>query len=218
MRLFFKRLGAYLIDIVIVTLIATIISNISLFNYQLDKYQEAYDNYLSTYSDFKDNKITEKEYNKKIEKIKYQLDKNSVNTTIISIACLIGYFAIFQYSQNGKTIGKRILKLQTVKVKEKDLNIGNYLLRSLILNNILFSIANIICVSYLSQKNYTSYTNIATNIEFIVEILILLSMLISRDGRGIHDYIAGSKVIDLKEVDEFEMGTKKKIIEGEIIK
>ena len=218
MKLFFRRLGAYLIDIIIVSIITALLSSVRFLNYSLDKYQKVYDNYIELYEKYEDDKISQKDFNKKIKDIQYQLDKYSVNTTIISIACLIGYFAIFQYSQNGRTIGKRIFKLQTVKYKNGKLNIGNYLLRSLILNNVIFSVASVVCVTVLSKKDYYVYNNFVLNVQAIVQLVIIVSMIMSANGRGIHDLIAGTEVKDLKEKDEFEENKNKKIIDGEIIK
>ena len=146
MKLTFKRLGAYIIDILIVSVISAILSNIGTINYQLDKYVDTYDKVFELTEKLENKEIKEKEYEKQMKNLTYKLDKNSTITSIISIACLIGYFGIFQYSSNGRTLGKRIFKLQIVKNKEGNLNLINYLLRSLILNNIVFIIARLILI------------------------------------------------------------------------
>lgn len=218
MKLTFKRLGAYIIDILIVSVISAILSNIGTINYQLDKYVDTYDKVFELTEKLENKEIKEKEYEKQMKNLTYKLDKNSTITSIISIACLIGYFGIFQYSSNGRTLGKRIFKLQIVKNKEGNLNLINYLLRSLILNNIVFIIARLILIYTLTKNTYMNVYNYITNIQAIFQLLIIVSILMSKEGRGIHDFIAGTKVIDLKETDEFSKGTKKKVIEGEIIK
>lgn len=218
MKLMFKRLGAYIIDIFIVLIISSILSNIGSLNYQMDKYMDTYNKIIKVTEKYEKKEIKKKEYTVEMSRLSYKLEKNSTITTIISMACLIGYFGIFQYSQNGKTIGKRILKLQVVKNKDGNLNLVNYLLRSLILNNIIFSIIRLILLYTLSKNTYMGVYNYLANGQSILQLLIVVSMLISKEGRGIHDFVAGSKVVDLKAVDEFEAGTKKKVIEGEIIK
>lgn len=216
MKLFFKRLGAYVIDILLVSIIAAIISNIGTINYQKDKYLSTYDKAIKITEKYQNREIEKDEYTKELSKISYKLEKNSSISTIISIAVLLGYFGIFQYSKNGKTLGKKIFKLQIVKTKN-DLNLINFLLRSLILNNIIFNISKLILLYTLNQNTYMNISSYITNIQMIFQLLIIVSMLISKEGRGIHDYIAGTKVIDLKEEDEFTKGTRK-VIEGEIIK
>lgn len=218
MKLVFKRLGAYIIDILIVTIIASILSNIGTLNYQMEKYMDTYNKIIKVTEKYEKKEIKKVEYTKEMEKLTYKLDKNSTITSIISLACIIGYFGIFQYSQNGRTLGKRIFKLQVIKNKEGNLNLINYLLRCLILNNIIFTVSRLILISTLSQNTYMSIYKYITNSQSIFQLLIIVSVLLSREGRGIHDLLAGTKVIDLKEVDEFTRGTKKKVIEGEMLK
>ena len=111
MKLVFKRLGAYIIDILIVTIIASILSNIGTLNYQMEKYMDTYNKIIKVTEKYEKKEIKKVEYTKEMEKLTYKLDKNSTITSIISLACIIGYFGIFQYSQNGRTLGKRIFKL-----------------------------------------------------------------------------------------------------------
>ena len=217
MKLVFKRLGAYIIDILIVSIISAIISNIGSINYQMDKYVKNYDSAVELSEKYQNEEITKSTYTKEMKKISYKLDKNSTITSIIYIAILLGYFGIFQYSSNGKTIGKRLFKLQIIKNKDGNLNLINYLLRSLILNNIIFMISRLILLYTLKENTYMNISNYVTNFQYIFQLLVIVSIFISKEGRGIHDYIAGTKVIDLKEVDEFTKGSKK-VIEGEIIK
>ena len=218
MKLIFKRIGAYIIDILIVSIISALLSNIGALNYQIDKYMKTYDEIIKVTEELNDKKITKADYDKQFKNLSYNLEKNSTITTIISLACLIGYFGIFQYSQNGKTLGKRIFKLQVIKNKEGNLNITNYLLRSLILNNIIFIIARLILIYTLSKNVYMSAYNYLSSFQVIVQLLIIISIFVSKEGRGIHDLIAGTKVIDLKAKDEFKSGIRKKVVEGEIIK
>ena len=217
MKLVFKRLGAYIIDILIVSIITAILSNIGTINYQMDKYMDSYNKAIKVTEKYQKEEIKKSEYTKEIKKLSYKLEKNSTISTIISIAILLGYFGIFQYSCNGKTLGKRIFKLQVIKSREGNLNLINYLLRSLILNNIIFNITKLILLYILKENTYMNVSNYVTNTQMIFQLLIIVSILMSKEGRGIHDYIAGTKVIDLKEVDEFSKGSKK-VIEGEIIK
>ena len=74
-----KRFVAYFIDLFVVVLISQSLAGIPFINKQLDTYNKYYDEYLdvvNTYGEFKsdlsknyeDKKLTEKEYNKLIEK------------------------------------------------------------------------------------------------------------------------------------------------------
>ena len=212
----FKRCGAYIIDLIIVTVIAVIVSNICSPRYQLDNYNKSFNKLIELTKKYEDEEIKEKEYQKEYRKLSYDLDKNSTTTSFVLLGCMIGYFGIFQYSQDGKTLGKRLFKLQVVKNNDGELNIGHYLLRSIVLYNILFSVAKLILLYCLKQSTYMNYRDILFNVQSIIQLIILLSIFISKERRGLHDYIAGTKVIDLNTLDEFANG--KKVIEGEVVK
>ena len=75
---FIKRIGAYVIDLMIVLVLGTIITSIPIFSKNVDKYQKIYDEYVLEYNEYtdylellkesyKDEKITAEEYNKLIE-------------------------------------------------------------------------------------------------------------------------------------------------------
>lgn len=217
MKTIFKRFGAYIIDMLIVVLISLFISNICSSDYQLDNYKKNFDKAIKLTEKLEKEKITEKEYKKEYRKLNYELDKSSTTTSFVLIACMIGYFGIFQYSQNGKTVGKRLFKLQVKKNDDGDLNIGNYLLRSFILYNIVFTLTRLALIYTLKQNDYMNYRDILSNVQTIVTIIIVVSIFFSKEGRGLHDLIAGTKVEDLKINNEFKKGTKK-VVEGEIIK
>ena len=214
MKLVLKRIGAYIIDTLIVLIISTLLSNIRAINYQLDKYTDYYDLIIETSKKYEKGEMTDKQFKKENLNLSYEIEKNSTITSIISLACIIGYFGIFQYSRNGKTIGKKIFKLQVIKNSEGNLNIKNYLIRCLILNNAIFIILRLILISTLNKNTYINSYTYTSSIQVILQLSIIVSILISKNQRGIHDYIAGTKVIDLKLANK---SSNNKIIEGEII-
>lgn len=216
MKTNFKRCGAYIIDMLIVILISLVVSNICSSGYQLDNYKKNFDKIIKLTEKYEHDEIKETEYKEEYQKLSYELDKNSTITSFVLLGCMLGYFGIFQYSQNGKTVGKRILKLQTVKNNGGELHIGNYLLRSVILNNIVFSLTKLVLIYCVNQQTYMHYRDLISNVQSIVQVIILVSIFMSKDRRGLHDYIANTKVLDLNAVDEFENG--KKIVEGDVIK
>ena len=225
MKTRFKRIAAYMIDMIIVSIIVFGLSNIKQINYQVENYNEAskeYQNYVKKYEkaekkyedakeDYKEKKITKKEYNKKkseyneyksdyekkIKKYNYNISKNSVISTIISMAIVIAYFAIFQFSQGGQTIGKKIMKLRVVKAKDKELNIFNYLIRCAILNGVIVNLFLVIFVNTLDVNSFYMANYIVSNIQSIIEIVIIIMIFMTSDARGLHDYIAGTKVVEI---------------------
>lgn len=239
----FKRIAAYFIDMVIVSVVVFGLTNIKQINYQydnhekvakeyqvyVDKYEKLENKYENAKEKYKDKKITKKKYNeiknsyndykkgyeKQIKKFNYEISKNSVISTIISIAIVIAYFGIFQFSMNGQTIGKKLMKLKVVKNKKGELTIFNYLIRCAILNGVIINLVLIIFVNIFSANDFYMANYVVSNIQSIVEILILIMIFMTSDARGLHDYIAGTKVIDISnKQDEVEYIPKKNVKEN----
>ena len=238
----FKRIAAYFIDMVIVSVVVFGLTNIKQINYQydnhekvakeyqvyVDKYEKLENKYENAKEKYKDKKITKKKYNeiknsyndykkgyeKQIKKFNYEISKNSVISTIISIAIVIAYFGIFQFSMNGQTVGKKLMKLKVVKNKEGELTIFNYLIRCAILNGVIINLALIIFVNIFSANDFYMANYVVSNIQSIVEILILIMIFMTSDARGLHDYLAGTKVIDISDKqDEVEYIPKENVKE-----
>ena len=112
----------------------------------------------------------------------------------------------------GQTIGKKLLKLRVVKNKEGSLNILNYLIRCAILNGAIINILLIVFVNMFNTNNFYTANYIISNIQSIIEILILIMVFMTNDSRGLHDYIAGTKVVEIDVLGE-EVNNKKEEIE-----
>lgn len=247
-----KRVAAYMIDLFVVLIIASLVSSIPFLNKNMDAYQKTYEEYENKYKEYsdyitllqetyQDEEMNEEEYNKLIEKEKYQdiliskyedkkitkgeykeiieeinkefdkiandyvyrLNKKGISNSIVTLSCTLLYFGVIQYLLKGQTIGKKILKLKVVSASDKKINIFNYLLRSLIVNDVLLNAIGIIFLAFASQKLYTSANNTIGMIISIVEAIIIFLVLTREDKRGLHDLLFNTKVISL-EVSEPE--------------
>ena len=217
MKIVFKRLIAYIIDIVIVSVVSTLITSNSYINKDYNKYIDTYDKYQKYSEHYQknlkeldksldDEKTSEKEYEEELNKLNnsfdeksidynYKLIKLSIIPTIISILVILLYFVVIQFYMGGKTLGKKIVKLKVVSNNKKDLTIFNYFLRSLILNGVFFNSMSIVMVLVLSKNNYLIYNEIVYVINYILEMCIVFMMSFDKDNRGLHDYVANTKVI-----------------------
>ncbi len=223
MPLTLRRVIAYIIDIILVSMVSSIISTNVYINKDYNKYMDTFDKYSKEYDnyvdevdtlkkDFDDEKITEDVYNSKLEKLdkdfstkdtdyNYKLIKLSIIPTILNILIILFYFVVIQFYFGGKTLGKKIMKIKVVSNNGKDLTIINFLIRSLILNGVLISISNIIFLLLLSKNNYIVYNNIIYVVNYVVEALIVFTILFDKNKRGVHDYLSNTIVKeDINEV------------------
>lgn len=216
----FKRLLAYIIDIVIVTIIVSAISLIPKVGSSTKSYQEYTDKINNIYEKYQNKEITDEEYNKSLIDLTYKMDKESITYTITSFACLTLYFVVFQYLNKGQTIGKKILKIKVEPNDNNKLTIFSYFIRSLIINNLFATFINIICVFLLSKNIYYTVSNGISNIGSIMLYASVMCAILRPDGRTLHDVLSKSKVIDInaKETEIEEENPKEeknnKIIEA----
>ena len=106
------------------------------------------------------------------------------------------------------------MKIRVVANKEdKKLNVGNYILRSLILNNIIFSIILIIGVYIFKAPGYYTLSMVVSYLQLLVMSLIMLMVVLRKDFRGLHDFVAGTKVIDLVVSVQDEASLEKEEVE-----
>ena len=235
----FRRVAAYFIDIVIVTVLVSLLTSNDKTNFQYNNYQKYYKEYTEVAAKYEKviskqlkletkkatKKISNKQYKnqnkelsvskkkceKKIKKLQFLLTRNLVIQYLFNIAIILGYFGIFQASFNGQTLGKRLMKIKVVKTDGGSGSIIKMLLRAFVLHKVWLLVAYIVLAYTLSQNSFFIPYQILTNIGNYFQFIILLMIVITKSNRGLHDYIAGTKVIDISnsEILEAEVTEKK---------
>lgn len=210
-----KRIIAFLIDIIIINIVTTPLINIKATNPYIDDYNKYYTEYTELIEATNNGEIdtNSDEYKDQVIDLNYKVSSYGVVSRSISVVASIIYFVIIQYFLKGQTIGKKILKLRVVSNKDKELNIGHYFVRSLILNNIIFSIILIVGVYLFGKNGYYNLSMVVSYLQLLVMSVIILMVVLRRDNRGLHDFVAGTKVISTEvinnEVEVKEIPSKK---------
>ncbi len=222
MDIVLKRVMAYIIDVLIFSIVLTPIINWSVINPYIDEYTENYSEYTELIEQANAGEIDTEtdEYKDKIVDLNYNINKYKVISSSISVVGFLLYFAVLQWALNGQTIGKKIMKIRVVANNEdKKLNVGNYILRSLILNNIIFSIILIIGVYIFKAPGYYTLSMVVSYLQLLVMSLIMLMVVLRKDFRGLHDFVAGTKVIDLAVPvqDEASLEKEEEVEEKQVI-
>ena len=188
---FFERLGAYLIDMLVVSFIFSIIclglgNNTSSTEKLMQELNEKLVN----------SEITMEEYYEEYSQVLYDYQKENVLQSGISVALTIAYYVVFQYMNKGQTIGKKLLKIKVVdKDTKKPISILKGLLRSFIVLSILSGTLFIILIYILNSKYYiTSYATIIM-LEAIFTLTTTMLVLYRKDSRGLHDMMANTIVL-----------------------
>ena len=188
---FFERVGAYLLDTIIISLIFSVICFGIGDNTKTEELLlEELDNKLLQ------SEITTNEYLDEYMDIMYDYQKETILTSGISLALTVAYFVVFQYMNKGQTIGKKLLKIQVVDKKtKKPISILKGLLRSFIITSTLSGIVSLITLYLLKQNTYYIIYGTLLGIETLFILITTILVLYKNDGRGLHDLMANTSVI-----------------------
>ena len=192
----YKRITAYILDTIIVTLIA---SMLTFFLPENKEYDKSVDKYVSLLNEATSDKISQEEFVSKTNNIIYDINKNSITTTTVTTVLTISYFVVLAYFMNGQTLGKKLMNLKIVSASNKKLTMNNYLIRGLIINTILINVLSILSILVLNKQIYLKVNDAITYISGIIYIVTFGMILFRDDRRGLHDYLAGTKVVSVKD-------------------
>lgn len=186
------RIAAYFIDILLITFVSVLITG---FLPRSTVYEKAVE---------KENKIIEKASNgeakfdellDELYEVRYDIDKETIHITLVSCVLYLAYFGTYAFYNNGQTFGKKLLKMKIEYNGNKKYQHIMYLLRACLVHGIFTSIISTILVIFMSKSTYGA----AYSLMSVVNTIFLFSTLIvssfREDGKGIHDLICGTQVI-----------------------
>lgn len=189
---FFPRLIAYIIDAIIISLVA---SGILMFVPQSENYSKYLEESKQLQTDFLEEKISSSEYMNRLMDVVYDIDYCSVISMIVEVVVIILYFVVFQCYNKGQTIGKKLMHIRVVSNDDSELTINHYLMRSVIINSLFLDILIIGMVLFMNRQLYGYFSYVLQGIQVVVIIVSAFMVMCKRDGRGIQDYLGNTKVI-----------------------
>lgn len=189
---FFPRVLAYLIDIIIVTVLSTLVISLVPENKNYTAYLTEYQKIESS---FIAGTMDPDEYINKKAEIVYDIDYNNVLPMIIEVSVLILYFIVFQFYNKGQTLGKRLLRIRVVSEDDEEVSMNQYILRSFIIPSVISKMLIIALVLFMGREYYYYASFTVQGIQVVLIIVSIFMVMYSRTGRGLHDRVAKTKVI-----------------------
>ena len=205
----YKRVLAYLVDVMIISFVSLLLTYFVPTSENYNKLNKEFENLTI---DYRNQEVTMEEYLEKGTDINYQLNKEAVPQTIVSTVLSIIYFVVLAYFMNGETLGKKLMKIKITSNNDKKLTMNNYLIRALVIDSVLMNIITIITILLFSKDIYLTSYNIISYIFSFVYIVSLAMILFSKNGRGLQDILANTKVISTETIEE-----KQEVLEEEKI-
>ncbi len=199
--LFIQRLVAFLIDSLIIIVVASIISVPFYDNENIEKLNNS------------GNELAEKYMNKKIDTdtylgemvdVNYEIYKKSGFITIITLFLEVLYFACYQFYKKGQTLGKKIMRIRVKANDDSDLTMNQLVYRTLIINSVFIDIVSVALIIF-ATKNICVYGILTMNfVQSMIMFISAIMIMFSRKSRGLHDIICNTKVVRDDVVKELE--------------
>lgn len=198
---FFQRLIAYILDMVIVSLFISLISQPFVDVKTMNKFEKEETQIFEKYSK---GDIDMKTYLYQSMDINYQIARNNGVISLISMVTIALYFVVYQFYNNGQTIGKKIMNIQIVKDDRTSLSIDDLIYRSFIINSLIFDMLTFSLMIFATRDVYFYGSMLFESIQYIILLITFFMVVLRKDGRGLHDLVAKTIVIKKEILKEEE--------------
>jgi uncharacterized RDD family membrane protein YckC len=189
--LFFQRFIAFLIDSIIVGLVASLLTTPFI---DTKKEEEITNQSIEIIQKYQNQEITMEEYTSQYMASSYQLAKVSGLSSIVSVLISVAYFVVYQVFRNGQTLGKRLMKIRVVSTVG-ELSYNQMIFRSMIANSILVNILVFIALLFNSSQVYFYCSMIFEGIQYFIIFISVIMIINKNNGLAIHDKLVHTMVI-----------------------
>ncbi len=197
--MFSQRILAFLIDLVLISVITSFITVFVPVNDTATKLYEEQNKVLEGYVE---GTVSMEEYVNQMVDLSYDISKQTVIVSIVTIVISLLYYVVYPCYNNGQTLGKKLMKIKIKKIDESDLSMNDLLIRGMVNNSILVNIVNVIFVLFLSKNIFLSASSLVSVIQYLVLIISLIMIAFTRNARGLHDLAAKTEVVQADTVKE----------------
>ena len=197
--MFSQRVLAFLIDLFILSIITSLITMFIPINDTATKLYEEQNRVLEGYVE---GTVPMEEYVNQMIDLGYDISKQTVIISIVSIVISLLYYVVYPCYNNGQTFGKKLMKIKIKKTNDKELSMNDLLIRSMINNSVLVSIINVILVLFLSKDLYLSTSSLVSFIQYLVLIISLIMIAFTKNAQGLHDKVCKTEVVVADTVKE----------------
>lgn len=190
--LFVQRFIAFLLDIFILSSIASLISYPFLDAKSIDKLNKNSSEVIEKYTT---GEIDMNTYVDEVKGISYQLSQKQGVISLVTLFLSVLYFIVYQYYNNGQTIGKKLMKIKVVSSTDKEITMNSFIFRSLIVNSILIDMISFAIVIFGNETAYFYGVAICGIIKYTLLLICGFMVMWSKSGMGLHDIIAHTTVV-----------------------
>lgn len=199
--LFVQRFAAFILDVFIVSMIASMLAYPFL---DLDSIEKLNKSSVQVVEDYVSQKIDINEYTSESISVSYEMARKQGLLSLITIFLNILYFVVFQIKNNGQTIGKKLLKIKVSSRDGDGLTMNQMIFRSLIINSVLVDMVSFCILLFTDEMTYFYGAGILSMIQFTIIAVSGFMVMFNEKRQGIHDLIAHTDVVKCDLVKEME--------------
>ena len=197
--MFSQRVLAFLIDLVLLSMITSLITMFIPMNDTATKLYEEQNRVLEGYVE---GTVSMEEYVNQMVDISYDISRQTVIISIVTIVISLLYYVVYPCYNNGQTFGKKLMKIKIKKTNDKELSMNDLLIRSMINNSILVNIINVALVLFLGKNLYLSTSSFVSIIQYLVLTISLIMIAFTKNAQGLHDKAVHTEVVQADTVKE----------------
>ena len=188
---FVQRLIAFILDVLLVTSVASLISAPFIDKTESEKISKE----TSALAEkFINNEISNEEFIQVNKDLSYRTAKETGIISLITIFLNVLYFVVYQLYNKGMTVGKKLMRIRVIST-DGELFMNQMIFRSFIANFILVDLISFLFMLSKSKDVYFYGTGIFQFIQYIIVIISIFMILIRKDGCSVHDKLVHTKVI-----------------------
>jgi uncharacterized RDD family membrane protein YckC len=189
-----KRIFAYLIDISVVILLSFIVASFLPTNPKEEKLNNELQNIGEMYIN---KQISADLYFRSASKIFQDLDKQRINYNVCNLFIILFYFVFVPYVYKGQTLGKKYLKIKTVRKDKDNLTINNLLIKTIINNGLIYTAFSLALLFLVPSLAYFITTSVLGIMQIVIVIISIFMIKCRKDKRGIQDILSLTKEVEI---------------------
>lgn len=193
--LFVQRMFAFIFDVVIVSFVVSFICMPFIDYESINNLSESAGQIMVDYSQ---GNIDTNAYISSACSIFYRLAKKQGFISLVTIFFNILYFVVYQFYKDGRTLGKKLFGIKIVSNDSSKLTMNNYIYRAFVINSVLIDMIIFAFVVFASQKVWFAGALGFGVLNYIILFICFLMIVFSKDGRGLHDLLGNTKVIQCR--------------------
>jgi len=194
---FGRRFASYVIDLIIITVVLNLVSFVIPESKNLTNLNNEYNKLTTEYVERGEHTEEEiEEYMNAVAPITYQIDKENFLFSVTGIVVYILYYVVFQYKNNGQTLGKKLMGIKVTK-ENGEISINDFIFRSFIVNSVLFNMIILILLFTTKDTIYISLVGILGIIQFIIMAVSACMIIFRKDKKALQDVITNTKVVEV---------------------